>query len=571
MTADGARAEDAYSHAVGCPVGGLGGYTANFDKLAPDRNWPYDPIATVREVEACRLAGMRNQKKLIAWFVTFAVLTAVDQFPYAVLVGSIATFGWLAWLATAPTILLYSTLLLPALIVGVRPGKLWRYGAALALVALVALGPGQLSRMAVEASWRQMSRNDFTSNVTGQPRTIEIADDSAFGECKEICLRLLFNREVEQVRISSYPQRSVAYHIERRESCPDVNVSVVKAIRDRLVAGECLIRIVGAREPSDAVVSLTRLSETIRKLTIEQRQLDGKTAQILQLTELRAQVIAQPFYFGYVFPDIKSGMGYAGIAIARRPFSKNPIDLAQTMRSVFAFKVAPVDQTRPEDGKEVAKRVLALTAETSPMFSSQQLSAISEAVMGLSVQDSLSDADIELISRVVRDRRVNREELVRGRSPIESLFEKHIAQLAATVPLVLIRLGSPETSGFGSFQWALDRAFMHYPAEVLRSNSQSIFELVEKRPGGPTEGLLSRAAEMDGDASGVIAKYLDGESLALRSPVSQSVAQPRRTGKSWSRSRSRISIRRHELVGRPAPRITGCCWPWLGSARKMLR
>ena len=476
---------------------------------------------------------MCNQKKLIAWFLTFAGLTAVAQFPFVVLIGTIFTFGVLSILMIpAPTILLYSITLLPVLMVDARLSKPSRYGAASALVALVAFLPGQLSRNAAEAPWRQISRDDFTSHVAAQPKTIEIADDTASRVCTELCLRLLFNREVERVRIGSPAQRGVAYHIERRESCPDPVFRVEKVIRDRLVAGECLIRIAGTNEPGDAVIRLTRLPGTTRKLSIEQRQPDGTTAQIWRQTELETQIIAQPFFFGYAFPDIESGMGYAGITIARQTFSINPIDLTQALRSVFAFRAIPVEGMPTEDVKEVAKRILARAVETSPTFSRQQQGVLSEAMTALGAQEKLGDADIDLVSRMIRDTRVDHDEM-EGSSPIESLFQKHAAQLGTTIPLVLSRLGSPETPRRGGFQWALDRALMHFPAESLRPNSNAIIELVETRPGGPTDGLLSRAAEVDGDASGVIAKYLDGDSLDKRQDAG--VAICRATLANWKK------------------------------------
>jgi hypothetical protein len=484
---------------------------------------------------------MSNQKKVIAWLVTFAVLAAAGTlFPFGVFVGAIITVGLLYVLVIpAPTILLYSISMLPALMAGRRLSTPSRYAAALALAALVAFLPGQLSRMRAEMSWRKFSHGDFTGKAPERPRTIEIIGDGKFTVCTETCLRLLFNREVEQIRLTmTMADRrqyagpySVAYRIEKRGACPNADLGIDKTIRDHIIAGECLIRIIRTYEPSDATLTFTQPSKALRQLSVKQRRPDGTAVQLSQQTESQARVLTQPFFLGYQFPDFEGGMDYAGMTIQRQSYPISPIDMAQTMRSILGFKVAPIDPMPPEDSKEVAMRILALATDVSPAFSVHHLSLLNDVLVTLIAQDRLSDTDIELVSHIVQDTRVNRDEINRRRSVIQTLFEKHDAQLAVIIPLILSRLKSSEAPGFNNFQEGLDKVFMSYPAEILQRYATPILDFVETRVGGPTDGLLSRLAEVDGNVSGIIAKYLDGESGGKQRAAS--IAICRATPANW--------------------------------------
>jgi hypothetical protein len=152
-------------------------------------------------------------------------------------------------------------------------------------------------------------------------------------------------------------------------------------------------------------------------------------------------------------------------------------------------------------------------------------------MVALIAQDRLSDADIELVGHIVQDTRVSRDETTQGRGVIQALFEKHAAQLAVTIPLVLIRLKLPDAPNYSNFQWGLDRIFTSYPAEILQRYAAPILDLVETRLGGPTDVLLSRVAEIDGNVSGIIAKYLDEESGDKRHAAS--IAICRATPANW--------------------------------------
>jgi hypothetical protein len=488
-----------------------------------------------------KLAWMPYQKKVIAWLVTFAVLGAAGTlFPFGVFIGAIVTVGLLYVLVIpAPTILLYSISILPALMAGRWLSRPWRYAAALASAMLVAFLPGQLSRMKAETSWRKFSHDDFTGKAPERPRTIEIIGDGKFTVCTELCLRLLFNREVEQIRLTmTMADRphyagpySVAYRIEKRDACPSADSIVDKTIRDHIIAGECLISTVRTYEPSDATIAFTQPSPGLRQLSITQQRPDGTVAQLSQQTESQARVVMQPFFFGYQFPHIESGRDYAGVTIQLQSYPINPIDMVQTMRSIFGFKVAPVDPMPPEDGKEVAKRILALAPDTSPTFSEHQLSLLNDVLVALIAQARLGDTDIELVGRIIQDTRINPDEINRGRSVIQTLFEKHAAQLAVVIPLVLSRLKLSKVSGFSNFHGALDRIFTSYPAEILQQYATLILDLVETRAGGPTDVLLSRVAEIDGNVSGIIAKYLNGESGGKQRAAS--IAICRATPANW--------------------------------------
>src|SRR5262249_47691121 len=145
--------------------------------------------------------------------------------------------------------------------------------------------------------------------------------------CSEICRRLLFNRVVEQVRMTRMPDPnhfmrpggmsySVTYHVDHRDSCPQVSPFAEggKAFLGRLNAGECLIAEAENDGPKDATVSFTTLfdrdlspwpfgdrstnaatGKVIRKLarlTIVQRGDDGAAVPIVRRTEITAGTVS---------------------------------------------------------------------------------------------------------------------------------------------------------------------------------------------------------------------------------------------------------------------------------------
>jgi hypothetical protein len=184
-------------------------------------------------------------------------------------------------LMAAPTILLYSLALIPPGLALKAPRPRIATIAATALIPVVlAIGPGLLSEHDAKDLAAQLSVQDFHRPMTSKPRSIDLAGDDSSGIwtymhsvgdkaawCNDICKRLVMNGEVDWIRMTtlrslgrSHGTQSVIYRVEQREVCPEIPVdygAVGKALRDRLVAGDCLISEPDNHLTPDVVVRLT--------------------------------------------------------------------------------------------------------------------------------------------------------------------------------------------------------------------------------------------------------------------------------------------------------------------------
>jgi hypothetical protein len=283
-------------------------------------------------------------------------------------------------IVAAPTILLYSVALLPLwFFVRDKRRRWWALGASLLLVTGIAIAPGARTHLAASTYMQSVTGGDLERPAAVKPRTIEIAGDSLSGIletsnhpvyppvlCTEVCRRLLLNREVDRVRMTlvgnGVPGRpsSIVYRFERRESCSIVfPENTPKAFRMRLAAGDCLIAETDD-STQDVTVSFTTLFywgvkpappaevpqdtkiASVKRLSIVERVHGGQPKALLQRTEVKMQVIAMPFYFGYDlhFPEARSSDGQT---IGRPVQTFNAVDLEQTLRETFGFKLDPVE------------------------------------------------------------------------------------------------------------------------------------------------------------------------------------------------------------------------------------
>ena len=336
-------------------------------------------------------------KLLIAYFVVLALLSTLAQSTLAVMIVAVLTLGvGIPLLIAAPTLLLYSVALLPAwLAMTHRPRRALTLLAALLLPIGVAIIPGAISQIGGNRYADRMSSQDFAQASQGKPRSIEFVGDvydwgvfersSQVGDqrapCSVLCRVLLFNREVDRIRMTKdwrdRPSQSVTYHVEHRDSCPPAypvhTTSPEKAFRDRLDAGDCLISETESTSAMAAVVSFITLYSryrydippadapplvrinSIKRLLIDRRE-EGSTkpVPILRRTETTITMVALPFYFGYE----ESMAGHTGHIIAplvkithqidlvdalRKAVKDTHPDLADVLRDTFNFKIAPIE------------------------------------------------------------------------------------------------------------------------------------------------------------------------------------------------------------------------------------
>lgn len=341
---------------------------------------------------------MRTGRKLIiSYFIVLALLSAFAQSAFGVMIVVILTLGYgTKLLIAAPTLLLYSVAALPAwLAISHRPRRAWAILVALLLPLGVALVPGAISQTEAERYASQFGNQDFARSGQAQPRSIEFIGDvydwGVFARsfqvgdqrapCSALCRVLLFNREVDRIRMTKYwrdrPPQSVTYHIEHRDSCPPAypagTVTPEQAFHNRLVAGDCLISETESTSPMEAVVSFTTLYsryrddippadapplvriDSIKRLVIERREEGGgKPIPIVVRTETTIAMLTLPFYFGYE----ESMAGHTGhiiaplvkvthqvdIVDALRHTVRDPYpDLADILRDTFDFKLAPLE------------------------------------------------------------------------------------------------------------------------------------------------------------------------------------------------------------------------------------
>jgi hypothetical protein len=279
-----------------------------------------------------------------------------------------------------------------------RPLRASTILAALLLPLGVAIVPGAISQTGGERFAENVGSQDFARTGQVKPRSIELIGDDDWGvfehsfrigdqraPCSELCRVLLFNREVDRVRMTwsaggAAPQ-SVTYHLEYRASCPPAypaqTSSPEKEVRDRLDAGICLISETESTSPMEAAVSFTTLYDryrgrmppadapplvridSIKRLVIERREEgSAKPVTVVRRTETTIAMLTLPFYFGFV----ESMTGPTGHIIAplvkvtrqidlvralrhtvKDAHKDTHPDLADAMRDTFDFKIAPIE------------------------------------------------------------------------------------------------------------------------------------------------------------------------------------------------------------------------------------
>jgi hypothetical protein len=486
----------------------------------------------------------------------------------------------------APTILLYSLALLPlgaALRVPRRHIAL--IAAAFLLPLLLAVGPGLLSEYEAKDFAARMSAQDFDRAMASKPRRIELAADDSSGIwiyghsvgdkaawCNEICTRLLMNGEADWVRMTTIPGRgrsnrpqSVIYRVEHREVCPELPAdhSVEKVLRDRLVAGDCLISAPGDDLVPDAVVRLTtRYAEdpniqlydggpsryttikSVKMLEIESRQA-GTGSSLLQKTETVARPLAVPFYFG---AELNMQCGNCnGATVGRDTVVTQPIDLAQSLRHTLGYALAEISATQAEAPRQVAEGLLILSASAASTFSTQQQDVLVDALKDISKKPMPSDADIDFIRSVLADDRVTNGLI--GIS-IQNMSRKNSVWLEPLIPIILDRVIVPVDQRTGHYKSALGWSLQNVSADKLRPYRDKMISIVTGQPDWTTNGILVRLAELGSDdAVNLVIQLLDAKRSMSSPRQFAAIATCRADAEAWPRLEP--AVLGHLTLGRP--------------------
>jgi hypothetical protein len=506
----------------------------------------------------------RDRKFLTIYFVVFGALSLLAVIPGVPLMVLLLTsmalplFGAPGFLVIAsPTILLYSSALVPLWRALAVPGRgIWPIAIALAagfpIAVAIAIGPGMLSQNAARLFGLQISKDDFSrSPVAAKPKSIELIGDlnsglfahgqavgDSYAPCNEVCRRLLFNGEADWVRMTRIPDiymkkrsgttRSVTYHLEHRDSCPElfpIGTTIEKAVRDRLIAGDCVIAEPGGDTAPDSTVKFTTryshqhypkappdkgpnyaIIETVKDFRIESRE-GGALTPVVQQTETVARTLALPFYIGH---ELSMQGGPNGPTLGRDKLVMNAVDLAQELRDALGYELAEISPPPSEDTKQIAERILALPPDAHPGLSAQQQDAIGDVLAAMAKQRALSDADVDFLRRVIADKRVTEGKV--GIS-IQDMFRKSTARLEPLIPVILDRLGTPGSERVGHYNSMLGWSLTSFSAESLQPYRDRLVAVVEAEPNWPSNGPLTRLAELGGDeAINLVIRRLDSKS-----------------------------------------------------------
>ena len=205
---------------------------------------------------------------LYLWLTAAAVVALLNPKLWAI--PSLLSLGLLSFV---PMVWIYSTLLLPVLIL--RPNKGWiLFGkaASVGLAALVAVGVPVFLNNAADRAIARATAGDFKRKPSAHPRhfnfvstattgRVERNDPLTTSRCDKLCQRLLLNKAVRTVTMV-YEERaearsSVQFRIEKRARCPEAFADSDDVIVDTVlnaIRGNCIVAEAGAKMNDGFVV-----------------------------------------------------------------------------------------------------------------------------------------------------------------------------------------------------------------------------------------------------------------------------------------------------------------------------
>lgn len=526
------------------------------------------------------------QRFLLVYFIAITVLAGIACSQGGALMLMIMFFPLGLLAIAAPTMLLYSCALAPLGAALMAPRRHIALIAATTFIPVVlAIGPGLLSGREAKEFATRMSAMDLDRPMASKPRSVELIGDPASGMwvhahsvgdkaawCNDICTRLLINGEVDWVRMTTLPDRGrstrsqgVVYRVEHREICPELPAdhNVEKAVRDRLVAGDCLISAPDDGRTPDAVVKLTTLYtewsnrplpdgglpghtnvRTVKSLRIEGRQ-GGAISPLLQQTETVTRPLALPFYFGAQM-DMQCGK-CNGATIGRDTVVTKPIDLEQALRHTLGYALAEISAPQAGPPRQVSEDLLRLPAGTASTFSTQQQDVLSETLRDIAKKQVPSDTDIDFIRSVIADTRVTNNMI--GIS-IQNMSRRNPALFEPLIPVILDRMMVPVDQHNGHYKSALGWSLQNVSPDKLRPYSDKMIGIVTSQPDWTTNGLLVRLAELGSDdALNLVIQRMDTQRSMSSPRQFAAIAACRAGADAWPRLEPTVLA--HLAPGRP--------------------
>jgi hypothetical protein len=525
------------------------------------------------------------QLPLLFYFMMIAAFAVIAAF-HVVVTSLLFVFPPLGLLLiAAPTILLYWLALTPLGLAWKAPRPRIAMIAATALIPVVlAIAPGLLSEHDARNLAAHLSAQDFHRPMTSKPRSIELAGDDSSGIwtymhsvgdkaawCNDICKRLLMNGEVDWIRMTTLPSQgrshgtqSVTYRVEHREVCPelpeDYRGAVDKVLRDRLVAGDCLISEPDNHLTPDVVVRLTTsypegadtrvpvrgLSWRATVASVKRLQIESRLEKTVQQTETVTRPLPLPFYLG-VSADMQCGSKCDGVTLGRATFIIKPIDLVQTLRQTLGYDLAEIPAAKPQAPRQVSEGLLSLPASSASTFSTQQQDVLNDALKNIMKKPAPSDADIDFIRRTISDDRVTNALVAIS---IQTMSGRNSAWLERLVPIILDRVMVPVDQRTGHYKGALGWSLQNVPADKLRPYRDQMVGIVASQPDWTTTGILVRLAELGSeDAVNLVIQLLDTERSMSSPRQFAAIAACRAGTDAWPRLEPAVLA--HLTPGRP--------------------
>jgi hypothetical protein len=489
--------------------------------------------------------GSRERTTLRLYLWLYAFITAVSiislAVPNVLLVVLLFSFGLLFPILFVPTLWVYLTALLPA-VLGWHAGSSRLATAAIALlgVSVVALVPGLAARWAVQIDARPILALDIAGHLPDWPRQIEferparyyggLDDPLRTAACDQLCQTLLLSRAVDAVRVSAIekirkPMPAVVYSYEERATCPKAFPDAAAALPATQMAasrGRCIVAAVAGQWTPGVKVVTTEQADgwrprwqflsSARDLTRQEVLVAGNGGWqlISRRTELRAKILRIPLLLGFPF---STGM-HLGPGWERTAITINKTDPADALAATLGFR-----GEMPDPGGEPVLVTIdrILTAEGNDKLGPELMAVINRHLESLRPKPALSPEDVALVGRLIANRRVT------DHFRVFVLLERHPAAAAGMVSDILDRLEEPVPEAVGHnhshLSWVLARA----PIDSLKPLAPRILEVASRSDEWPLSPLLRVTGRLGVDPTYLLTRRLNAKSHYVREAAAMGV------------------------------------------------
>jgi hypothetical protein len=384
-------------------------------------------------------------------------LTIIANLPGALFIAAIMLVVPALILIAAPNVLVVSTVTLVGRALLEPYGKLLAWGTPLGILAAISIVMPQIWNRPFHNEVAELTSQDRTWDGFSAPvKNLAIIvppppwTPAPASNCSEFCQRLLYNGSVDSVLagpvswIAMTPpfngtERLVRFRIERRQTCPAINLPeagtwpgenfkgqfsygtvVSDRVKARIAAGECLIEEPAELSTADAIVVHGEVKRgvdafifdkpwkpyadtiTARRLSAFVRDDDRRFAEVFRQTEIEAKPVFMPLLVG-PYDRCGDGVCYTHLGIARSKYHTGQLDLRTFFKTQSNLNVAAVDMI---DLKSVVTMVWEALANKDLNPDSPNLKLADQYLKLLGEGQRTGEGDVELVKRIILDHRV---------------------------------------------------------------------------------------------------------------------------------------------------------------------